>query len=111
MKLYRSSDDLSVCVSYFGASNGKGSFDNATASATHRPTHWWVDRVFVYPPLRGKGLGKRLVTEMLELVRARGGSTVQVAPGGYNMKYSDQRTFYESCGFTEIEPGLMELTL
>ena len=105
--LIRNSDTHSISVYY----RGKTGFDNATASASRLPTYWWVDRVFVHKTLRRKGMGKLLVGELLKLIRTRGFCLVQVAPGGYGMEYEDQRSFYESCGFCETEPGLMELKL
>lgn len=86
-------------------------FERATASASHLRNRWWIDRVFVSPSLRGKGLGKRMMLDVLAMVKEQGGGLVQVAPGGYNMRYRDQKSFYEACGFAEVKPGLMELTI
>lgn len=84
-------------------------FRNATASASDLGTHWWIDRVWICPDWRRKGLGRFLVLELLAMVKARGGKRIIVAPGGYNMRYRDQRAFYESCGFAEFERGAMEI--
>lgn len=111
-EIIRSTDTHAAIVTYIG----KSRFERATASASQMPDCWWVDRVFVYPSLRRKGLGRKLVNEMLELIRARGGGRVVVCPGGYNMKYAEQRAFYEACGFCEVESdevesGILEITV
>ena len=46
---------------------------------------------------------------MLERIKERGGGLVVVCPGGYNTPYSQQRAFYEKCGFRQTEPGKMEI--
>jgi GNAT superfamily N-acetyltransferase len=84
-------------------------FRNATASVEDMGDHWWVSRVWICPDWRRKGVGRFLVAELLSMVKDRGGKKVVVAPGGYNMKYKDQRAFYEACGFTQVEPGWMEI--
>jgi len=65
-------------------------------------TEWWINRVLVQPDARGKGLGRMVVDEMVELIRNRGGKTVMVCPGGYDIPYADQCAFYEACGFEYV---------
>ncbi len=108
MDIIRSQCPQSVSAYY---QRGPYRLQNATASVTLVRGHWWVDRVFVSTALRGEGVGKKLLLDVVERARKHTpGLKFVVAPGGYNMKYSDQKAFYEACGFAEVEPGLMELT-
>jgi len=102
--MVRNSEPQAVSVFF------QGKLGNATASASFID-RWWVDRVFVPENMRGNGLGKKLLLEVLDLIRERGGGRVEVCPGGYNMKYRDQKAFYQSCGFVEVEKGRMEITV
>ena len=106
---YSRSESRSVCM-YFRDDHYPFRY-RATASASNVGEYWWVDRVFVTPELRGCGFGKGLLTEVLDMIRERGGGLVRVCPGGYNMKYSDQFKFYEACGFKEARPGEMVITV
>ena len=67
---------------------------------------WWINRVFVHKDLRGKGIGKILVEEMIKLIVERGPTTVQVCPGGYDTPFAQQCAFYEACGFEHVLDGL-----
>lgn len=108
MDEYTKTSTPECCAIYCQQGN---SFERATASASHIKGRWFIDRVFVFPSLRGKGLGKRMVLDVLTMVKEQGGGLVQVVPGGYNMRYRDQKNFYEACGFAEVKPGLMETTV
>lgn len=103
---YRAEDLQSVSI-YFQSADSM--VERATASVSKHPDHWWFDRVFVYPTLRGRGLGKKLVLDVIERASKLGCTKFVVAPGGYNMKYKDQKAFYESCGFVPVKAGLLEL--
>ena len=84
----------------------------ATASASHiGDKKWWVNRVFVSEELRGRGFGKGLLLEVLDLIRAQGGSVVHVCPGGYNIPQKQQFAFYRACGFEEIASGEFAIIL
>lgn len=108
MDIIRSQCTQSVSAYY---QRGPYRFQNATASVSLTADHWWIDRVFVSPGLRGKGVGKTLLLDVIERAREHTpGMKFVVCPSGYNMKYSDQKAFYESCGFVETEPGMMERT-
>jgi len=107
MKLIRSTEPQSVSVTVPHDKRLR----SATASASLIWEHWVINRVFVHKELRGRGLGKLVVAEMLKLIQERGGSLVRVSPGGYDLTYEEQRSFYESCGFVEVEDGLMEMKL
>lgn len=71
---------------------------------------WFVNRVFIRPEHRRKGIGKVLVTRMLEEATRQGCTKMILTPGGYDLTYEQQRDFYVACGFRVIndEDGLLE---
>ena len=71
---------------------------------------WFVNRVFIRPEHRRKGIGKTLVTRMLEEATKQGCTKMVLTPGGYGFPYEAQRNFYVACGFRVIndEDGLLE---
>lgn len=71
---------------------------------------WFVNRVFIHPEHRRKGIGKILVTKMLEEATRQGCTKMVLTPGGYGFPYEAQRDFYVSCGFRVIndDDGLLE---
>ena len=101
------SDSKSVCVSASHCG-----FPAGTAEASQifwqGDDTWFVNRVLVRPPHRGKGLGKDLVTKLLEETTKRGCKKLVLTPGGYDLPYEQQEAFYLKCGFRLIERGLME---
>lgn len=65
---------------------------------------WSVDRAFVRPSHRGKGLGTKLLKQLQETLSKRPDcQRLIVTPGGYGEKIEDQIHFYEKSGFTRIE--------
>jgi len=75
-----------------------------------RDTEWFVNRVFIRPEHRRKGIGKVLVTMMLEEATRQGCTKMVLTPGGYGFPYEAQRDFYVACGFRVIndDDGLLE---
>ena len=69
------------------AGAGESVFGALLASATSMDT-WTIHLVHVIPAARGVGLGHSLVRQILEIVRARGGSTIVSAaqPGDRALK-------------------------
>lgn len=68
---------------------------------------WNVCRCFLAPKYRRKGLGRKLLETAFRAIQDRfpGAKWVDVAPGGYDMRYGDQVAFYRACGF-EPDPGV-----
>ncbi len=102
MKLIRSNESRCVDVTYWD----RGNPVSANACASLMDDVWWINRVVVHKDLRGKGIGKTIVEAMLKMIAERGPATVQVCPGGYDMKFSAQCAFYEACGFEHVLDGL-----
>ncbi|MHC4864623.1 MAG: GNAT family N-acetyltransferase [Planctomycetota bacterium] len=98
----------SISASFYGDPHW---YYKATASASNLGDHWWIDRVFVSEELRGRGFGKGLLTEVLDTLKAHGGSLVKVCPGGYNTPFREQAAFYRACGFEKVQPGMLERTI
>ncbi len=61
-------------------------------------TEWEIENVVVSEPLRGQGLGTRLVEEFCEQARTRGGEKVYLEVRESN---EAARALYEKCGFGE----------
>lgn len=107
--LRTSSSDHSVAV-YILVENA--SFSAGTASASLVGDEWWVDRVFVQPTYRGRrGVGRKLVTKLKELVSERGGEKILVSPGGYGEDPRVQLAFYEAMGFRSVGKHTLSCTL
>ena len=78
------------------------------ASLTLRPTPYYegplaqLEELYVRPEVRGQGIGTRLLTDLVALVRRRGGGEIDI-----NVDESDvdARRFYERHGFTNRELG------
>lgn len=82
------------------------SWSIACAEMDDMGDHWWISRVLVRDIfLRRQGLGTQLVKTLQEHSR---GQKIIVCPGGYDLDYEQQRSFYESCGFIEVKNGQME---
>jgi putative acetyltransferase len=60
-----------------------------------------LKRMYVRPPFRGRGLGRRLVEHLIDVVRAHGLSIVRLETGTYQ---TEAIALYESCGFSRIAP-------
>jgi GNAT superfamily N-acetyltransferase len=52
----------------------------------------------VHPDYQGKGLGRRLLTEVERLVKQAGGTRIYVDTS-QRVQYAGTRAFYESCGY------------
>ena len=64
-----------------------------------------LEELYVVPHLRGQGIGTALLTETVEVVRARGAQEMQVNVDEVDL---DARRFYERHGFTnEGDDGRM----
>ena len=78
------------------------------AVLSFRPNVWYkgpvaiLDELYVRPELRGHRLGSALLDAALDLVRARGGSLIEINVDGED---TDARRFYEAHGFTNTEPN------
>lgn len=71
-----------------------------------RPALWaeglecYLQELYVAPPLRGKGIGRALLTATIELARAAGAAGVDLNTGETD---TAARGLYESMGFTNRE--------
>ncbi|MGN6722657.1 MAG: GNAT family N-acetyltransferase [Marmoricola sp.] len=78
------------------------------ALITLRPTPYYdgplaqLDELYVVPELRGSGIGTRILTQAIELLKDRGVGEMHI-----NVDEVDEaaRRFYERHGFVNIEPG------
>jgi ribosomal protein S18 acetylase RimI-like enzyme len=61
-----------------------------------------LQELYVVPPLRGRGIGRSLLTEAIELSRARGADGIDLNTGETD---TTARALYESMGFTNREGG------
>ena len=73
-----------------------------------RPSLWtgeseaYLQELYVVPDLRGQGIGRRLLEETLEFVRAAGATGIDLNTGETD---TAARALYESMGFTNREGG------
>jgi ribosomal protein S18 acetylase RimI-like enzyme len=71
-----------------------------------RPGLWsegaeaYLQELYVIPNLRGRGIGRRLLEEAIELARAKGADTIDLNTGESD---TAARALYESMGFTNRE--------
>lgn len=78
------------------------------AVVTLRPTVYTegplavLDELYVRPPLRGQGIGTRLLDRAIGEVLARGGGELHINVDEID---TDARRFYERHGFLNVEPG------
>ncbi|MFC0680625.1 GNAT family N-acetyltransferase [Lysobacter korlensis] len=78
------------------------------AFLTLRPTPYYdgplaqLEELYVRPALRDRGIGTELLTQAIELVRARGAGEMHINVDEID---ADTRRFYERHGFVNIEPG------
>jgi GNAT superfamily N-acetyltransferase len=90
------------------AENDRGEPDGF-AFLTLRPTPYYdgplaqLEELYVRPELRDRGVGTALLTQAVELVRARGGGEMHINVDEID---ADTRRFYERHGFVNIEPGV-----
>ena len=76
-----------------------------------RPSPWYdadivtLDELYVRPDLRGQRIGHALLEAAMVLARKRGAGTFEINVDGEDV---DARRFYETHGFTNIEPGAPE---
>lgn len=56
---------------------------------------YWLSTLNEY---RGKGIGKKIISKLIETVRNLGGSKIFVKTDG-TKQYAPTRSFYEKCGF------------
>ena len=97
MKVWTNDESVSVVIE-------AGILPIACAEMDDMGDHWWVARVLVNLAHRRKGYGGLVVNALKEYSK---GKPIMVHPGGYGMDYEDQKSFYESCGFVESEPGVL----
>jgi GNAT superfamily N-acetyltransferase len=73
-----------------------------------RPSVWTgepeahLQELYVVPPLRGRGIGRRLLEANIELARRRGATNLDLNTGETD---AAARALYESMGFTNKEGG------
>lgn len=58
---------------------------------------WYLNRVFVRPHCRGRGLGSKVLRALLD----RADADVIVDPGGYNSDYNQLLSFYSQMEFRQ----------
>jgi len=71
----------------------------ANAIIDELPSHWWVSRVFVKQGYRRRGFGSRCLKRAIELVRKQNAKPIIVMPGGYDIPFEVQQSFYRHHGF------------
>ena len=59
-----------------------------------------LQELYVAPALRGRGIGRALLEETLELAREAGATWIDL---GTSVADTAARALYESCGFTNLE--------
>lgn len=80
----------------------------AIAVYRFRESIWYPDQecylaeLYVEPELRGRGIGRALLSEVIERARARGAGGVDL---GTAVDDTQARALYESMGFTNLEGG------
>jgi ribosomal protein S18 acetylase RimI-like enzyme len=62
----------------------------------------YLQELYVVPRLRGRGVGRALLEETMEVARERGATTIDLNTGETD---TAARRLYESCGFTNREGG------
>jgi GNAT superfamily N-acetyltransferase len=62
--------------------------------------HAYLEELYVVPPLRGQGLGRRLVEAAIEAARAEGATHMELGTSEADVA---ARGLYESAGFTNRE--------
>jgi N-acetylglutamate synthase-like GNAT family acetyltransferase len=67
---------------------------------------WWLARLVVQKPYRGKGLGREMAMKLKENAD---GFPIQVMPGGYDLTKEEQFAFYEKCGFVKTDENTLVL--
>lgn len=73
--------------------------ERGTASADRIGDTWWINRVLVQPlKARRRGIGSRLLQELIQAVGRQGGP-LKVFPDGYDQDRESQFRFYEKNGF------------
>lgn len=81
------------------------------AVLSFRPNVWFdgpvvnLDELYVRPGLRGRRFGHALLEAACKLARERGSETFEINVDGVD---TDARRFYETHGFSNIEPGASE---
>jgi len=78
----------------------------ATADMDRMGDKWWLARLVVKKPHRGKGIGRELVAKLKENA---GGFPIEVMPGGYDLTKEEQFAFYEKCGFKKVDENTLIL--
>lgn len=78
----------------------------ATADMDLQGDKWWLARLVVKKPYRGKGLGRELISKLKENAR---GIPIEVMPGGYDLTKEEQFTFYKKCGFVRQDKHTLML--
>lgn len=73
----------------------------AAATLSERKGNFILDYIAVSDALRGKGIGKKLVLEMLENAKEMGAKEVFISAKNYN--------FFKSLGFIHGEPENLDL--
>jgi ribosomal protein S18 acetylase RimI-like enzyme len=64
--------------------------------------HAYLEELYVAPPRRGQGLGRRLLEAAIETARAEGATHMELGTGEDDVA---ARALYESAGFTNREGG------
>jgi len=87
--------------------HGKTMFENGVAEASTMGDGFWnINRVLVNPKiLRGKGIGSKLLQELIEKIRNADGKKIIVWPGGYDDNKKKQVNFYIKNGFKKYKEG------
>lgn len=85
-----------------------GSAPDGLALLRFRPALWsggleaYLQELYVVPPLRGQGIGRRLLEQTIEFARAAGADGIDLNTGETD---TAARALYESMGFTNREGG------
>jgi ribosomal protein S18 acetylase RimI-like enzyme len=101
-------------VSSWCTSNGRTNRCCCEASYIPGQGIWYLNRLFVAPKLRGKGVGRMMLQALVSaLVDSESVRRLVVDPGGYGSNVSKLKAFYRKCGFVNMPkvPGRLYIDI
>ena len=84
-----------IMADHYGRLAGYACFGPIPCTASSYDLYW----IAVHPDFQGKGLGRRLLMEVEQRVKAAGGSRIYVDTS-QRVQYASTRAFYESLGYS-----------
>ena len=83
-----------ILAEHYGRLAGYACYGPIPGTSSSYDLYW----IAVHPDYQGKGLGRRLLTEVERLVKQAGGTRIYVDTS-QRVQYASTRAFYESCGY------------